>query len=163
MENNENWNEVLAQFQKSYAEAKPFDKFDPADGTYTCYISDLKTGKSKKTGQPYWAIQGTLVDGTSETGDSLTGQTFDLAFFSPKMFGMFKSFALKLNDGIEPSTLVELESVVKNSIASKLLTINVTHREYQGTMRTNIEILDVAPMADGTIDKVNEVTQTPFN
>jgi len=156
---NDNWNATLASLQTAYQEAEVFERFTPPAGEFDCYISNVKSGLSKKSTPenpcPYWIVQAELTNGLDEDGNSLEGKTFDFAIYSgnPKSLGRMKEFASRLagypvHDIIEASNLI---TSAMGTVSMRILVTKAPKADGSGYW-TNYRILDLQHMTDADAD-----------
>lgn len=140
MELDSNFEQLLAQENQKFKEAKEFDDFTPPPGTYPMILEEIDTGTytDNKTGNEVMRVNPALkvID---DNNDAVDGRTCR-PFFSSKAWGPFKTFAREALGG-------ELAGELKENVQAleeKIGTVYEVQVEQNGNF-TNYHILRELP------------------
>lgn len=135
MENDLNFENMLAGLAEDYRKAEPMDNFMPDDGEYTVILSDLAKGVKVKAGEAplIWiSVKAKLLAAEDPNIDQ---KTMSLGFFSSKTLGMLKGFVQALipssitpdsPEFIDVNDLSQCIALIQRKVdAGTLLTIKV--------------------------------------
>lgn len=147
---NLNFEQWLAEFNSSYADAEAYTDWMPDDGKYSVLVTKVEPGEYEKNGKKNkrWKFTAEIVAGDSK----MMGQKFSWTLFSAAP-GMIKGQAAALNGGKELSTGAEAIAALEHA-AGKVLDVTIrTSPDKTGKDRTNCYIEDVVD-----VQRLNEPT-----
>lgn len=109
--------QLLAQHNQEYKDAKEFSDWMPPDGEYVILVKDCDRGSKEKDGSTmlWWKHTAEVVAGDNQDAcrdKEGNPREFGSMFVSSNNYGMAKSTAKILNGGTSPASSADLDRVL---------------------------------------------------
>ena len=142
-----NFESILAQQNKEFAEAEVFSTWMPPDGEYVVQVKNATSGSTPSDSgpMPWWKMIGTIL---AETDPKLKGAEFTIGYFSRKAFGIMKGAAQVIGGKQVIASLKEASDIILGA-KGMVLKVKVETRDTKRGKFTGCNILQVIP-TDGT-------------